>query len=934
LKFYLFILCLVTNFLTLVVQSQALPPVVNYTTDVYLGDNQNWGITQGKDKTIYIANNAGLLEFKGANWQVYPTPNKSILRSVLSVDNKIYSGCYMDFGYWEEGGNKLLVYHSLSKELELPLLEDEQFWNILTYENWLLFQSLNRIYFYNTVEKSVRYIESANIINKIFDVQGEIYYQVLGEGLFVIEDGKGVLTSDAAVFKEDVITSLYEKDGTVCAVMRELGIYKLYNGTPVLWNIEANEALKKVRIYNSIVLKDKSIVAGTIANGVYIISNEGTIKHHMVQANGLGDNTALSLFEDQEKNIWIGLDNGIDCLNLDAAFSNYIDRSGRLGTIYASYYYKDHLYLGTNQGLFFKKLNTKEEFKFVEGTEGQVWSLTEIDNTLFCGHNSGTFTIQEEKAELISTVMGTWGVKPIPNNPNLILQGNYDGLHILTKENGPWQFRNKLEGFNISSRQFEISKNGTILINHEYKGVYKLVPDANFYTAQDVNREASVVKGASSGLVAFNGKIFYANELGVYFYDETLSQFILEPDLSAIISEDAYTSGVMIKEENDRLWLFTKNYINLVTTDKINNKYRVRKIPIKETLRDQLAGFENITPIVQESYLLGTSNGYLMIDLDAAFEPDATVGINRIYAGFSSETAEPVDFSDRSMDPNKNFIKFQYSVPIFQKYLETEYQYRLLSNGSGFWSPWSTNSSISFQNLRYGTYKFEVKAKVNNKELEELPSYSFTVEKPWYVSNLAIITYIILFVLMLIGVNSLYKRYYRKQRERLVKYSTRESKLKELESQKKIIQLKNESLNQDISARNRELAISTMSTIKKNEALNNIKQELLNIPNTPAVNDVVKLIDETMNDIKDWKFFEEAFNSADKDFFKKVKELHPELTANDLRLCVYLRLNLSSKEIAPLLNISTRSVEIKRYRLRKKINLDKQTKLNDYFINL
>jgi FixJ family two-component response regulator len=80
--------------------------------------------------------------------------------------------------------------------------------------------------------------------------------------------------------------------------------------------------------------------------------------------------------------------------------------------------------------------------------------------------------------------------------------------------------------------------------------------------------------------------------------------------------------------------------------------------------------------------------------------------------------------------------------------------------------------------------------------------------------------------------------------------------------------------------------------------------------------------------------FEEAFNNADKDFFKKVKKTHPKLTSNDLRLCMYLRMNLSSKEIAPLLNISPRSIEIKRYRLRKKINRERNINLNDYFINL
>ena len=80
--------------------------------------------------------------------------------------------------------------------------------------------------------------------------------------------------------------------------------------------------------------------------------------------------------------------------------------------------------------------------------------------------------------------------------------------------------------------------------------------------------------------------------------------------------------------------------------------------------------------------------------------------------------------------------------------------------------------------------------------------------------------------------------------------------------------------------------------------------------------------------------FREAFDNADSEFFKKLKDLYPELSPNDLKLCAYLRLNLSSKEIAPLINISPRSVEIKRYRLRKKMNLASNENLTNYIISL
>ncbi|MEP4757204.1 MAG: LuxR C-terminal-related transcriptional regulator, partial [Nonlabens ulvanivorans] len=122
--------------------------------------------------------------------------------------------------------------------------------------------------------------------------------------------------------------------------------------------------------------------------------------------------------------------------------------------------------------------------------------------------------------------------------------------------------------------------------------------------------------------------------------------------------------------------------------------------------------------------------------------------------------------------------------------------------------------------------------------------------------------------------------------------------------------------------------------IKKNETLNELKEELNNLPKTVESKSLKKMLDKNLNSKQDWLTFEEAFNNADKDFFKKIKELHPSLTSGDLRLCVYLRLNLSSKEIAPLLNISPRSVEIKRYRLRKKLDLSREDSLTSYIVEI
>ena len=90
--------------------------------------------------------------------------------------------------------------------------------------------------------------------------------------------------------------------------------------------------------------------------------------------------------------------------------------------------------------------------------------------------------------------------------------------------------------------------------------------------------------------------------------------------------------------------------------------------------------------------------------------------------------------------------------------------------------------------------------------------------------------------------------------------------LSELESDQKLMKLKNEKLEIDIESKNRELAISTMSLIKKNEFLSTIKTELQENNNPSDLKKVIKIIDNNINNTDDWKLFKEAFDNADKDF--------------------------------------------------------------------
>ncbi|MFT6731628.1 MAG: AraC family chitin signaling transcriptional activator, partial [Glaciecola sp.] len=231
-------------------------------------------------------------------------------------------------------------------------------------------------------------------------------------------------------------------------------------------------------------------------------------------------------------------------------------------------------------------------------------------------------------------------------------------------------------------------------------------------------------------------------------------------------------------------------------------------------------------------------------------------------------------------------------------------------------------------------YVFKVRAKFADSLLKNTKSYSFTVLRPWYLTSTSLFFYLIIGIVLAHFAHKKYTSYYVMKESKLIEENTRLLEIKELENEQEIMRVINEQLSEDVDTKSRELAVSTMSLNSKNELLAFIKEDLKksNDDDTRSLKSVISTINKNITGSDSWSVFKEAFENTDKEFLKKIKSSHRSLTSSDLRLCAYLRLNLSSKEIAPLLNISVRSVEIKRYRLRKKMNLSHEDGLVEYIL--
>lgn len=914
--------------------AQELPPVRSFKPEAYLGGNQNWMIGQGQDRFLYVANNAGLLEFNGTAWTLYPSPNETIIRAVRPAGGRIYTGCYMEFGYWERGAKGQLSYHSVSAENQDALVPDEHIWNILEYEGRIVFQSLDQLYIYTPGTGSMEVIRPEHGVDKLFLTDGRLIFTDPRQAVFELIKGEQHLLIPPGALPSTRWIDIRSEGGQLFLLDANEGVQGWPSLAAPVWS-EAAVALEGKSIYSARHLSGGQLAVGTISNGVFLFGPKGQLRYHFSQSEGLANNTVLSLFEDDEHNLWAGTDNGINCINLESPIRRFADESGRLGTVYAAEVHNGQLYLGTNQGLFRRAVGGQAPFRLIPGTKGQVWALYRFGGDLLCGHDKGVFLLEGEVARKIGPEVGAWKFEPAPAGSGRIMAvGTYRGLVFLEKNGGSWAYRNSLEGFDYSARFFEWQSPTELVVSHEYKGVFGIRIDKAYQRAVEVKTYPEPRKGKHSSLERFDGDILYCSRDGVFRMQDWEAGFVRDSSLSVPIQQGNYHSGKMVADAAGRLWLFTRQYINYFSNSSLLPTPKLHQIPIASSLINAMPGYENIATLQSGQLLIGTADGYLLLNL-GALSPSA---YQLILTEVSANTLDkaPVRLllqPGQEVPYGLNSLSFGFAVPAFQKYDLPEFQYQL--EGYVGWSEWSGEAQAQFKNLPFGQYTLRVRSRLGGGKPAAELSFPFIISRPWYWSYPALGCYLVFLSLLAFFTHRAYTGYYKRQQAQLQKEAQKQLEGQQKENELQLVRLRNEQLQKDIENKNRELAISTMSLVKKNELLNQIKDELKASEDANRnIRAVVKTINRNTNEEDTWNLFKEAFENADQEFFKKIKERHPALTPNDLKLCAYLRLNLSSKEIAPLLNISVRSVEVKRYRLRKKMELEHDEGLVEYILGI
>ena len=945
----------------------AIHPIVrNFSRYTYKAGTQNWSITQSDNNCMYFGNNNGLLEFDGLKWTTYPILNRTNVRSVY-YDNetmRIYCGASGEFGYYIQNNNGLLNYRSLLSKIAEKDRNFSEIWKIHKTAQAVYFQGDNEIFCFSQ-DTVLKY----PVKNKI-DCSALIYNSLIigsaPDGVMTLSGNILIKLPQSEIMKDKRIRAILPyKDHKILFITDFYGMYIFDGEKTEPFKTDIDEFIKNNQVFCA-TTNGKQIAIGTVGKGV-IIGDLETLEYSYVNTfHGLQNNTVLSIAYDKLGNLWLGLDKGIDYVLTNSPITELFGSNNLYGAGYASLLKDNILYLGTNQGLYcttFPLQSTPfpEQLERIKNMQGQVWCLTNIDNTLVCGNDKGAFIIHGKQAEQIPNITGTWNFKLLKKHPGYILGCSYQGLFLLKKVRNQWQFSHFLKGFNQTSGMFEEDEDGKIWFSHWIKGISRITLNEScdiIIRNEPYDTQKGFPTNRNNTLYKIGNKIIFSSENGFYQYNPKTNR--MDPDLKMNSIFDKPVNSMRVYESPEKnLYCVSGSFFGSALYQQ-NGNYELDSLTYRYLQNKLIVGFENLNFIQKDQLLISTEDGFSWINTHkiSTNTYKHNVFIKNVYTTNEKDSLVSSQRAGSSKNENQhtfsfkdNSLRFEFSSPEYRSEDAVTYSY-FLENYDTDWSDYTPANSKEYTKLKKGTYIFHVKAKnaFENEIVEN--SYKFTILPPWYQSILAQIIYLIIIILFIIGSILMIKKLNRKkelamevQKENELREQEKKYQADAKEKEKEIIELKNQRLQYNLRHKSQELASSTMNLIRKNEILLEVNNQLNKISEAinskEAPHKVISSLSKIQMDIKqniehdnDWKKFEQNFDLVYEDYLKRLSEQFPQLNISDKKLCAYLKMDLSSKDIAPLLNMSVRSVEMTRYRLRKKMNLERDINLSEFLQSL
>lgn len=916
-------------------------------------DAMPWEIDE-LDGWLYVASDEGLIQYEGLYPDLFQFNNRRPVRSV-KIDpesKKIYTGGISEFGYFRPSAGSSLEYVCLSDSVG----EDRHIgniWGIFPDNGNLLIQGDQAVLSYdlNTGKHSV--------INTPWKLDGSsfidgVLWIATDDGLKLKVGSNIVNAPGADALKGERIRKILQYDkGLLIVTSDALWTYK---NQQLKREHFADEVLKELKEIFSGALKEDKLILGSVSHGLAIVDPATGNYEIYDESNGLPSNTIISLKFDNEGDLWVGMQYGIAKILLSDPVETIDNSLLHIGSGYVMALRGDQLFLGTNRGLY-RTIYDPEDHKIGSNVErvgdlrGQVWGLALIDGELFCSADQGLFVIDNQgNPERIGNLTGIWDVKKMLGTQDRAYVGTYTGLDLLRKRNGKWEHEGAVEGYSTSMYNFVQESADVIWDDNAEEGINRVVIDTLLNKVKEIRNFREAKDGtpltADVYINRIDNDVYFSTKNGIYTYEPKSGEIIKDREISRLLGNPGAVSR--LKKVNGNLLALTEN--ELIHGDPAGI-LGYDKIPLSPSVTHAMHEGDLFFPIGSDYLGYPTRNGYLLFDLsgkgDSLKKKKAPmVHINSVLLSSSGDSLLfRGNLANEKNEPEltykENSLKIQFGS---MDDLEKGVRYSSRINNEPWSSPsWSVTKELS--DLKPGKYRFEVKS-VSPDGKEAVDSFTFRINPPWWSTKWMWSIYVVVFLMLLILLMRLFQlRLARRQRElirekedQIARQEERHQKETE-EKDRQIQQLEREQYERELKHKSQEMANIMMSLTHKNDTLHTVKRELQNIlalvpkGNLEVRKAIAGLQDKVVVDIKSddvLKRVEDEFDIVHDNFIKRLRERYPDLNSNEIMLCAYLRMNLSTKEIAPLLNISTRGVETIRYRLRKKLSLERDASLSSF----
>jgi len=928
--------------------------IVNFDKSVYGKGTQTWQIAPYDDRWVYFANKNGLVQFDGNGWNVFPLNNVSDVRSVLpsAAQKRIYVGGINEFGYYEPDADGSLGYHCMSDTLDGSARFLGNVWGIHEFDDILYFQGDERVVKYlngkfTVIEMDAK-IDCSNMVDGILYIGTDrgVWFLV-GNTFFPLQG------ADALASKRIRGIIPYKKG--VLVVTAYNGLYYCDGRTMEPFVTGAEEFMRENELF-CVAEKGDKIALGTIHKGLVLIDCNTMQLKYFNENNGLRNNTVLSVSFDAAGNLWAGLDSGIDYVCLDSSFTNLYSYPYSYGTGYTAAVEGGYLYLGTNRGLYYTPYPVKmngdlPDIRPISQSSGQVWNLCRIGDELFCLHDRGVFLIEGTSVKRVTDITGAWCCQLVAGHTDLMYVGAYNSIYLVAKKNGEWQTVCRIEGMNDSCRFFEQESDKVIWVyNTEHVIRMELDDDlTKVVSLKEYGAKDGFPAGRDMCIAKIEGRVYFATPRGIYRHDARKDVMEPCPDMNNLLNGAASYARVL--EYHGKLISLSPHEICIATLGTYKRGANTSINPIRQSLIELVSGFESIVPLSDSLMIVPNEAGFALFGIPAVREHrdcSHSLYIKNMYLSYPKDSLvytanflgeKPVPVIAYSM----NSVRFEYALSFFAAGDDIRFRYRL---NKGSWSDFTTVCTKEYSNLPEGEYTFEVKA-VFSDGTTSSDTIAFRVLPPWYRSVAAYVCYI---VLALSAVWWVYRwddiRVKREKQQVVIEKDKelhdmeREYEEEKARQEEHIMRLEKEKLEYDLQHKSQEMANLMINFVRKNEMLTEIKSDILKASallkgeSTRECKQNLVLIsnkiDSNIQSDEVLKRIEDQFDLIHNNFMKRLHARHPDLSNNERMMCAYLKMELSTKEIAPLLNLSVRGVETIRYRLRKKFGLEREESLTGY----